>query len=59
MATKSGLAENASARFSCGSVLANCERHWKQNNQGRQVPGRKMNQHLVVDGRADRLGQWG
>ncbi len=55
MVTKPGLAANAGARFCGGSVLKNCERRWKQNNQARQCRAlEKVNQHLVVDGRADR-----
>jgi hypothetical protein len=59
MVTKPGLAENAGKRFSSGSALENFERRWRQNNPARQAPGRKINQHLIADGRAARLCQEG
>jgi hypothetical protein len=58
MVTKPGLAGYESARSSSGNVPRNCERRWKQNDKRDEcrVSGR-MNQNLVVDGRADRLCQ--
>jgi len=35
MVTKPGLAGSGSANFSGASVLENCERHWKQNDECR------------------------